>query len=102
MIRAPPALPTAVNGRHLYELVGEPPALDRPVLVQTLTSFETFDVLAGPSRSPEEVTPVLLRLARLAVGMGEAEAGDQAGDHQVSATLVGAGPAPCGHEPSSS
>jgi AcrR family transcriptional regulator len=34
-----------------------------------LTSFETFDVLAGPSRSPREVVPQVLRLARRAIGL---------------------------------
>jgi hypothetical protein len=35
----------------------------------TLTSFETFDSLAGPTRSPEEVAPVVSRLARAALGL---------------------------------
>jgi AcrR family transcriptional regulator len=34
-----------------------------------LTSFEMFDVLAGPSRSPREVVPQVLRLARRAIGL---------------------------------
>jgi len=34
----------------------------------TLTSFHTFDTLAG-QRSPEAVVPVVLRLARAAVGL---------------------------------
>jgi AcrR family transcriptional regulator len=37
-------------------------------LLFTLTSFETFDSLAGPDRTPEEVVPVVVRLARLALG----------------------------------
>ncbi len=35
----------------------------------TLTSFETFDTLAGTTRSLEEVTPVVQRLARAAIGL---------------------------------
>ncbi len=35
----------------------------------TLTSFETFDTLAGPARSLEEVTQVVQRLARAAIGL---------------------------------
>jgi AcrR family transcriptional regulator len=34
----------------------------------TLTSFETFDSLAGSNRSPEEIVPVIRRLARTALG----------------------------------
>lgn len=33
-------------------------------LLYTLISFETFDTLAGPERSLEEVTPLIQRLAR--------------------------------------
>ena len=39
MIRAPAVLDSAVTERALYELIGEPPELDRPVLVQALTGF---------------------------------------------------------------
>ncbi len=35
----------------------------------TLTSFETFDTLAGAARSLEEVVPVVQRLARAAIGL---------------------------------
>ena len=34
-----------------------------------LLSFETFDALAGESRTPTDVTPVLQRMARLVVGV---------------------------------
>ncbi len=40
-------------------------------MLHTLTSFETFDTLAGPTRSPEAVTPLLQRLARAALGFAE-------------------------------
>jgi hypothetical protein len=32
-----------------------------------LTGFETFDVLAGPARTPADVAPIVLRLARAAL-----------------------------------
>lgn len=32
----------------------------------TLSSFETFDTLAGPTRSLEEVAPLVAQLARAA------------------------------------
>jgi AcrR family transcriptional regulator len=35
----------------------------------TLTSFHTFDTLAGPARSPADVAPVVLRLARTTLGL---------------------------------
>ena len=33
-------------------------------VLRTLTSFETFDTLAGPTRDPAEVVPLVQRLAR--------------------------------------
>jgi AcrR family transcriptional regulator len=39
-------------------------------VLHTLTSFETFDALAGPARSAEEVVPLVQRLARGALGLG--------------------------------
>lgn len=33
-------------------------------ILHTLTSFATFDSLAGPLRTPEQVTPIVQRLAR--------------------------------------
>jgi AcrR family transcriptional regulator len=45
-----------------------PGRLDEAVdLVYTLTSFETFDTLAGPTRSPEQVVPLVQWLARSAL-----------------------------------
>ena len=44
------------------------PAEDLIDLLFTLTSFETFDTLAGGARTPAQVTPVVLRLARAALG----------------------------------
>jgi AcrR family transcriptional regulator len=34
-----------------------------------LTSFESFDALAGSARGPEDVAPIVLRLARAALGL---------------------------------
>jgi AcrR family transcriptional regulator len=43
-------------------------------LVYTRTSFETFDTLAGATRSPVEVVPLVQRLVRAALGLeGERE-----------------------------
>lgn len=36
-------------------------------LLFTLTSFETFDMLAGPKRTPADVAPLVLRAARAVV-----------------------------------
>jgi AcrR family transcriptional regulator len=38
-------------------------------MLYTLISFESFDMLAGPTRSLEEVTPVVQRLARAALNL---------------------------------
>lgn len=38
-------------------------------VLQTITSFETFDALAGASRSPQAVTTLLIRLAHAWVGL---------------------------------
>ncbi|HEY6408110.1 MAG TPA: TetR/AcrR family transcriptional regulator [Ktedonobacteraceae bacterium] len=43
-------------------------ALDKTVdILLTLSSFETFDTLAGPTRSMEEVAPLLYQLTRAAL-----------------------------------
>jgi AcrR family transcriptional regulator len=44
-----------------------PDAIQQIDLLFTLTSFETFDTLAGPTRSCTDVAPVVLRLVRLAL-----------------------------------
>ena len=57
---------------RLAEQYGRPAAssLDEAVdLLYTLISFECFDTLAGPTRSTEEVTPMIQRLARAALGL---------------------------------
>jgi AcrR family transcriptional regulator len=38
-------------------------------LLFTLTSFQTFDVLAGPKRTPAQVAPMVLRVARAVLGL---------------------------------
>ena len=49
-----------------------PKTIDETVnILFTLLSFETFDTLAGPTRSIEEVTPVVQRLARAALGLND-------------------------------
>ena len=35
----------------------------------TLTSFETFDTLAGSAKTPEAVTPLVQHLSRAAIGL---------------------------------
>ncbi len=57
--------------QRLVEKYGRPApeAVDEMVnILFTLLSFENFDTLAGPMRSIEEVTPVVQRLARAALG----------------------------------
>jgi AcrR family transcriptional regulator len=45
-----------------------PESIDEVVnILYTLISFESFDMLAGPERSLEEVVPVMQRLARAAI-----------------------------------
>jgi len=58
--------------RRLSERYGRPAPekLDEAVdVAYTLTSFETFDMLAGPSRSPEDVAPVVRRIVWAALGL---------------------------------
>jgi len=64
---------SALVGR-LTETLGSP-ALESfheaVAIIQTLTSFETFDCLAGAKSSPRAVVPVVQRLARAALGLGK-------------------------------
>jgi AcrR family transcriptional regulator len=58
--------------RRIVEKHGRPApeALDEAVdVLYTLISFECFDILAGPTRSIQEITPVMHRLARAALGL---------------------------------
>ena len=41
-------------------------------VLHMLTSFDTFDELAGAARSPEEVATLLIRLAHPVVGLDQA------------------------------
>jgi AcrR family transcriptional regulator len=62
---------SALVGR-LTETFGRPAAAsfhEAVAILQTLTSFETFDSLAGPARGPLAVVPVVQRLARAALGL---------------------------------
>ncbi len=56
---------------RLAERYGRPAAsLEEAVdMLYTLISFECFDTLAGPARSPEEVSPAVQRLAQAALGL---------------------------------
>jgi AcrR family transcriptional regulator len=68
-------LARAVLGR-LAERFGRPAPdeLDAAAdLLFTLTAFETFDILAGPTQRPIEVVPRVQRLARAAFGFGPTE-----------------------------
>lgn len=56
---------------RLTETYGRPAAAsfhESVAILLTLTGFETFDSLAGPTRGPLEVVPVVQRLARAALG----------------------------------
>lgn len=82
-----PVLERVLRGRaerrrqHASALVGRlTETLGRPALesfheavaiLQTLSSFETFDCLAGAKRSPLAVVPLMQRLARAALGLEE-------------------------------
>jgi AcrR family transcriptional regulator len=82
-----PVLERVLRGRaerrrqHTSALVGRlTEALGRPTLesfheavaiLHTLSSFETFDCLAGGKRSPLAVVAVVQRLARAALGLSE-------------------------------
>ncbi|HEX6553411.1 MAG TPA: TetR/AcrR family transcriptional regulator [Ktedonobacteraceae bacterium] len=60
--------------QRLSEKHGQPipEAIDETVdVLYTLLSFESFDTLAGPTRSLEEVVPVVQRLARAVPGLNE-------------------------------
>jgi AcrR family transcriptional regulator len=57
---------------RLAERYGRPAPADLDQAVDalfTLTSFATFDDLAGPTRSPNDVTPIVQRLVRAALGL---------------------------------
>ena|GEM_PF-4369829 len=60
---------------RLADRYGHPPdALGEAVAVlQVLTSFETFDALAGPDRSPQDVANQVHRLAITALGLPSGE-----------------------------
>jgi len=58
--------------KRLVEKYGKPAseAFDETVnILFTLLSFETFDTLAGSTRNIEEISPVVQRLARVALGL---------------------------------
>lgn len=54
--------------RLIEQQADRPPELPLAEIVDvlfTLSSFETFDTLAGPTRSPQEVAPLVYQLARM-------------------------------------
>ena len=58
--------------KRLAERYGRPASNERARAVEmlyTLTSFETFDTLAGPKRGLDKVAPAILQLARAAMGL---------------------------------
>jgi len=60
--------------QRLIEQYGRPApeALDEAVnVLYTLISFECFDTLAGPTRSIQEVVPMVQQLARAAIELNE-------------------------------
>jgi AcrR family transcriptional regulator len=60
----------SVIAQRLVDQLGPLPERARDEIVDvlfTLSSFETFDTLAGPTRSLEEVAPLVARLARAAL-----------------------------------
>jgi AcrR family transcriptional regulator len=62
---------SALVGR-LTETLGRPTLEsfhDSVAILHTLTSFDTFDGLAGPKRNPASVIPLVQRLVRAALGL---------------------------------
>jgi AcrR family transcriptional regulator len=56
--------------RRLATIATSPlPSAELVNVLFVLLSFETFDALAGDSRTPTDVTPLLQRMARLIVGV---------------------------------
>lgn len=64
--------------RRLMETRGRPLSAgeeEAVAVLHTLTSFETFDTLAGADRDPEAVAPVVQHLALAALGLRDDEPG---------------------------
>ena len=61
----------ALVGRFATEYGRPPPEQIEQTATQlfTITSFETFDTLAGPDQTPEEVAPQIMELARAILGV---------------------------------
>ncbi len=58
--------------RRVHERYGRPAPelMDETIdVLFAITGFETFDILAGPSRSPEEVVPMIQKLVKAALGL---------------------------------
>jgi AcrR family transcriptional regulator len=63
----------ALIGRFVAEQGRPPPELieEATALLFTITSFESFDTLAGPDRTPEAVAPLIFGLARAALSVDD-------------------------------
>jgi len=61
----------ALAGRFATEYGRPPPEQIEQTAAQlyTITSFESFDTLAGPDQTPEEVAPQIMALARMVLGV---------------------------------
>ena len=83
-MKAHTLLLTAAFSEQMCQVASTPvkAALDETVdVLYTLISFECFDTLAGPTRSLEEVAPVVQRCAWAVLGLDEGQpAGDVAGN----------------------
>ncbi len=64
----------SVIARRIAERYDRPAAADDETIdvLHMLTSFESADTLAGPTRGIEQVTPALQHLARLVLGLDDA------------------------------
>jgi AcrR family transcriptional regulator len=59
-----------IVGRWRERAAGPPAAAPDETIdaLFALTGFETFDLLAGPTRTPAQVAPIVLRIARAVLG----------------------------------
>jgi AcrR family transcriptional regulator len=54
------------------------PAAELVTALDVLLSFNTFDMIAGPTRTPKDVVPVMRRLIRGVLGLPKARTGSRA------------------------
>lgn len=65
--QATPSATQAATSTPAAQTIPSASQADATDLLFTLTSFESFDTLAGPDRTPESVIPLLRRLSRAAL-----------------------------------